>query len=331
MRLVTLTLHPTIDRVLEIKALKPGATFDARLLMTVPAGKGVNTARVLRCLCQERQPIVAAAWIGEGEKEWFARQLAVLSGIRAALCPRPCFTRYASTLLEQSGRETHIKERMPAVTRAEETALLAYWRTVVRGGDIVALCGSAPARTSAETLREVYSVARRNGARTIVADGSGVALSVAGAAGLDGLKGNAAEIGAWLGLRRPFNAAQRAHREALVAAFARKGAPRAIMITLGAGGALLAANGSLWRATPPQIGRAASPAGVAGLQSATGCGDAATAGWVWALRDKCSAEETLRRAVACGTAKLASADPGRVDRRYVLRLRAAMTVTGIRL
>ena len=59
-------------------------------------------------------------------------------------------------------------------------------------------------------------------------------------------------------------------------------------------------------------------------RAATGCGDAATAGWIWALQDRCSPDETLRRAIACGTAKLASADPGSLSRalvqKYVIKI-----------
>ncbi|MGD0094279.1 MAG: PfkB family carbohydrate kinase, partial [Planctomycetota bacterium] len=285
-----------------------------------------NTARTLGCVWPARRQIVAVSWIGQDERRWYAKRLAEISGIRAVLCARPCFTRFACTLLEASGRETHIKERMPPPSRADEAAFLGFWRRLVRRDDIVALCGSAPEGTSSKLLREVYIVARKAGVRALIADSSGAALELAAAAGLDGLKGNAAEIGAWLGLGQALDPAKRVSRRALQDVFARPGAPRAVLCTLGAAGAVLAVPGKLLRAAPPALSGNAAPscrrdAGAPRQpQSATGCGDAATAGWLWAILQGCALEETLRRAVACGTAKLASPDPGCLDPRYVERL-----------
>jgi sugar/nucleoside kinase (ribokinase family) len=116
-----------------------------------------------------------------------------------------------------------------------------------------------------------------------------------------------------------------------------------VLITLGAGGAALATPDILLHAPAPALsgpqpsgsGSAAEPADRQGRdaraapQSATGCGDAATAGWLWAILQGCSPEVTLRRAVACGTAKLISADPGNLDKRRVERLLAAARIARI--
>jgi fructose-1-phosphate kinase PfkB-like protein len=98
-----------------------------------------------------------------------------------------------------------------------------------------------------------------------------------------------------------------------------KQAPRAILITLGSRGAALATRDGLWLAGPPRV--AASK-----IVSPTGCGDAATAGWLWAMADGVGPEEALSRAVACGTAKLLNADPGVVDPHSVRRF-CAMACT----
>lgn len=325
MRVLTLALHPTIDRVVRIKELRAGATFDAALLMTVPAGKGTNTARALSCVWPKPRRIVSAGWIGQGEKDWYAARLKELNGIRVALCARECFTRSAYTLLEASGRETHIKESMPPPTRAEEAAFLAFWRKTVRLADTIALCGSAPVGTSRQMLREVLAVATDR-VLAVIADSSGAMLDIAGAAGLAGLKGNALEIGAWLGLGKPLDVESKGERCALQKAFARRGASRTILITLGAQGALLAMPDLLLSARPPASkARHGQDAHVA-VRSATGCGDAATAGWLWAILERCPPEEALCRAVACGTAKLASPDPGRLNTRYVKRLMAKIEI-----
>ncbi len=68
----------------------------------------------------------------------------------------------------------------------------------------------------------------------------------------------------------------------------------------------MATRDGLWFAHPPRVAKSK-------IVSPTGCGDAATAGWLWAFADRATPEEALRRAVACGTAKLFSADPGHME------------------
>ncbi len=132
-RVVTLTLHPAIDRVVKIDSMLPGATFNGREKLTVPAGKGVNTARVLRTLCGKRQSILSVVWAGEHEADFFRTYLREESGIECAVCPRPVRTRFAQTYLEADGRETHIKESMPppSALERETRGFLEFWRASV--------------------------------------------------------------------------------------------------------------------------------------------------------------------------------------------------------
>ncbi|HEY3323966.1 MAG TPA: PfkB family carbohydrate kinase [Planctomycetota bacterium] len=322
MRAVTVTLNPAVDRILQIKTLTRGGTFDADLMLTVPAGKGVNTARSLRSVFDG--PIVAATWIGSDQAAWFKSWLAEHHGIRAASCERNGIrTRFAYTVLEQCGRETHMKENMRGVEPAHERALLAFLQKTIRRGDLVALCGSAPKGTTGSTIRKLLDLAREKGAAAVIADTNGEPLEVAGAAGLYGLKGNAAEIGGWLRLPDVLRVTKKTHRRALLAAFEREGAPKTILMTMGAAGALMAVPGRIFVAAPPPLGKK-------DCRAATGCGDAATAGWLWAMSDGCSPAETLRRAVCCGTAKLASPDPGGLDVRRVRKFLKRVVVSEVR-
>src|SRR5438874_1502081 len=143
-RVVTLTLHPAIDRVVKIDTMRPGGTFDGRAQLTLPAGKGVNTARVLGSLSDDPAKIVAAIWIGEDEAHFFKTRLRELAGIGCAVCARAVPTRFAHTYLEADGRETHIKEAMSTPSATESIEFLKFWRKILRKGDIVAICGSAP-------------------------------------------------------------------------------------------------------------------------------------------------------------------------------------------
>lgn len=305
---ITLTLHPALDRLLDAERIEVGGLFDVRVRAVIPAGKGINTARVLRRLTGGR--VAAAAWVGAAD-EAFYREALRREGIAAELCLRPCATRWAMTILEAGGRETHFKETMPPPSRKETAALLRFLASL--RGDTMALCGSAPPGTPKPLLRRILQTLRKR-FKHLVVDSSGPLLDEAGRVGCDGLKGNAAEIGEWLRLPGKWDVAVRAHRTLLLTRLAGRAghAPRAILITLGARGAALATREGLWLARCPRI--AASK-----IVSPTGCGDAATAGWLWAMADSVGPEEALRRAIACGTAKLLNADPGVVDPSEVRR------------
>ncbi|MCZ7644530.1 MAG: PfkB family carbohydrate kinase [Planctomycetota bacterium] len=312
MRFLTLTLHPAVDRIVDIERLRPGALLDGRLRAIVPAGKGVNTARSLRGLAGPRARIEAAAWLGRGEVAFAALALRA-EKIALRACPREALTRVCTTYLERDGRETHIKERMVPPTRAEAAALVRFAARLPLVGACMAVCGSAPPGTDAKTLRAVLQALRAR-AGWLMADTNGAFLEAAARAGLDGLKGNAKEIGAWLKLRSAFDPARAADVKRLRAAMRQRGGPRCVLVTLGAAGAALASRDRLWTAKPPALG-GRKPA------SATGCGDAATAGWLWAVAHGEDPAGALAWAVACGTAKLASADPGGLDGRLARRLR----------
>ena len=291
-----------------------GGLFDVQVRDVIPAGKGVNTARVLRRLTGK--VVTAAVWVGTDDAPLFARALK-REKVTSRLCRRSCATRWGMTILEAGGRETHFKETMPAPLRQEGQALLRFLEGL--RGRAMAVCGSAPPGTSKGLLRAIVRKLRKRFSVLLV-DSSGPLLDEAGRVGCDGLKGNAEEIGAWLGLRGAWDAGKAAHRRRLVGRLAgrRNASPNTILITLGARGAVLATRDGFWLARPPRVARS-------DIVSPTGCGDAATAGWLWALADRASPDEALRRAVACGTAKLYSADPGALNvgivRRFLTDIR----------
>jgi 1-phosphofructokinase len=256
--------------------------------------------------------------VGAHEAALFRRALAA-EGLTPALVRRACPTRENLTIFERATRrETHLKGAMPAPDPREARTLLRFLATLPLKGHAVAACGSAPPGTRPETLSAVLALLRR--ARFLLVDAGGPLLELAARAGVDGLKGNADEIGAWLGLGGPWRLDRSAHRRALLERMASGSrAPERVLITLGPAGAALAQGGTLWHAAAP-----ARPPHTD--LRVTGCGDAATAGWLWAVTDGAGPAEVLRRAVASGTAKLLSPDPGLVDpagvRRLLARVRA---------
>ena len=80
-------------------------------------------------------PVVAAAWIGENEAQWYALELLRISGVSAALCARACTTRAATTILERTGRETHIKEAMESVAPSDRLSDVPIIAEAKKGRD----------------------------------------------------------------------------------------------------------------------------------------------------------------------------------------------------
>lgn len=313
MRTVVISLHPALDRIIRVESLRPGDTFEGRVELLIPSGKGVNTARGIAVLGGRKSQVIPIVWLGVAERGWYTGELKRLSGLRGVICPRSCATRQALTVLEHSGRETHIKEAMAAVTPREERAFLALYTKTVQRGDTVVLAGSPPPGVSDGFVRALFVSARKRGAKKIVADTHGRLLEIAARAGLDGIKGNAAEIGAWLKLKGAFDPENPAQRKRLNAAFNGKGAPKAVMITRGSKGACYANAEGLWIARAPKLSAAQ-------FKSATGCGDAATAGWIHGIEEGLLPDGLLRFAVACGSAKACSADPGDLNAAIARRL-----------
>jgi len=190
MHFSTLTLHPALDRLLDTKRIEAGGLFDVRVRAVIPAGKGINTARVLRRLTGAR--VTATAWVGAGDAPLY-RAFLRRERIATKLCPRSCDTRWGVTILEQGGRETHFKESMPAPSRGEERALMRFLPGLK--GDAVAVCGSAPPGTPTPLLRRIMRTLRKQ-FQLLIVDANGPLLEEAGCVGCDGLKGNASEIGA---------------------------------------------------------------------------------------------------------------------------------------
>jgi 1-phosphofructokinase len=319
----TVTPHPAVDRIYSLPRMIPGEALIARRKMLLAAGKGVNAARILKILLTafgralpsaKDARIRAYVWVGVNEASLFYRQLRE-AGVRPLLCSRPVPTRFGLSFYEfQRDRTTHIRELMEKPTAAELRCFLAFLRKH-RSRGWTAFCGSAPPQTPLAALKR-WCVAMKCAGGLLLCDAGGPMLAAASAVGADVLKGNAVEIGGWLfgGQRtRAFCPNRTEDMRRLQRVFEARCAPAEVIVTLGAQGALLARRDGIYSAQAPQL-----PKNKCG--GTVGCGDAATAGRLWAAADVAGPEETLRRVVACGSAKAASADPGKLNPAWVATL-----------
>ena len=97
--LYTVTLNPSIDHTLTVEQFQVGGTFKATHSERLPAGKGINVARVAATL---GEPVAALGLVGRDSMPAFAAALAE-SGIENRLTPVPGAARISVTILDPAG------------------------------------------------------------------------------------------------------------------------------------------------------------------------------------------------------------------------------------
>lgn len=285
--ILTITLHPAIDRTLELAApLEPGAVLRASgAARDVPAGKGVNVTRTLASLGTASRAIVAA-----DPSDALVRDLADL-GVSVVAVPTGLPVRVNLTVVDPDGTTTKLNEPGPAIVGASADAVLAAITDHARGADWLVIAGSLPPDTATTLLARVVRAARAaRPSLRIAADTSGAALTTLIDAGVDLVKPNELELAELLGLDR--EALARPDDAVAAARTLAQGRSLEVLLTMGGDGAALVSPGETWRAAAPTIR----------VRSTVGAGDASLAGLLDATVRDLPLAERLRRAIAAGSA-----------------------------
>jgi 1-phosphofructokinase len=256
--IVTVTASPSVDRTYRLGALHPGELNRAAEAWAEASGKGVNVGRVLRRLGVPTRMIVTAGG-GEG------RRLAeLLPATDAVLVPVGGDTRANVTLLASGREPTKINEPGTALSPIEADHLVAATAAALADARWLACCGSLPGGTDPHLVRRLIEIARGAGVRVAV-DASGAALAAAVASRADLVKPNRDELAELVG--RHIDTVT----DAIVAGREiRADTGGAVLVSLGADGALLLTEAGCWHAAGPPI----TPT------NTTGAGDALLAGYL---------------------------------------------------
>jgi 1-phosphofructokinase family hexose kinase len=246
---------PSIDRLHQIDALRPGTIHRPSHLVAVPGGKALNAARAAHALGGE---VHAVALLGGHSGRWIAEALAG-EGISLDHVAGPGESRMALSVSD-GGPLTEFYEPGPEIAEEHWSDLEAAVGHVAGRAGWVAISGSLPPGAPDDAYHRLVRAARDGGAR-VALDARGHGLSAGLDAGPDFVKVNASEA-AELGL---------ADAHALRAAAG--GGERMAAITHGADGIELTTTyGQLLRAVPPVLGR-----------FPVGSGDATLGGFLTAL------------------------------------------------
>ncbi|GEP03312.1 1-phosphofructokinase [Methylobacterium oxalidis] len=312
---VTLTLNPAIDQTVTLERLVPGAVHRATALRSDAGGKGVNVAR---CLADWGIPVAATGILGQDNAAPFEECLAQ-KGIDDRFVWIAGETRTNLKLLDLATSDT-TDVNLPglAVTPGTLDAVRAVLADMTGHDTLVVLAGSLPGSLPAETYARLTRDLRARGAR-VVLDASGPALAAALAAEPAALphliKPNRHELEEWAG--RPLAGLPEIAEAAR--GLVRRGIPH-VAVSMGADGALLAAQDAVLHARPPAMQ----------VASTVGAGDALVAGLVAALYSGLDLPDTARLALAFAAGKLTKPGANLPPRPEIEAIAATIAVEEIR-
>lgn len=283
MPVYTVTLNAAVDHYVEVDRLTLGETNRVRHSEFDIGGKGINVSRVLHRLGYDT---VAVAFIAGHTGDMVERGLA-REGVPARFIEGPGETRTNISFRERdTGRQTSLNEPGAEVP----LSLLDELRGVLRevpAGHVVVLAGSVPPGLPSTVYRDLIQDLRRQGVRAVL-DTSGPALEQALPARPVLIKPNHEEAGELLGRRLESETEVLAAGRELLAR-----GPEAVVISLGARGALAFTPEAVYRAVPPPVEK----------RSAIGSGDSMVAGLALAFQPEgLSLTEALRWGTAAGAA-----------------------------
>lgn len=176
-RIVTVTLNPAIDRVLEVEQFRVGKHIKARRIGWYPAGKGVNVARVLAMLGTR---CVATGFVGREDLSLFEEFLERVGRGRIVmqmLIVRGR-TRENITIMDPIlDTETHIRDEGFTVQPDDVRRAISKVGMLAREETIMVFAGSLPPGVKLGDLRSMLHRCQDEGSK-IVIDTSGEAAKV---------------------------------------------------------------------------------------------------------------------------------------------------------
>jgi 1-phosphofructokinase len=298
--IVTVTPNPSIDRTVTLGTpLTRGAVHRIGSVTNEPGGKGVNVARALGLAGLDTIAVLPAADAD-----------LILAALRAAGVPFRNVpirgqVRTNLAITESDGTTTKLNEPGAPFEAAALQELTHTVLQVAQGASWVVLSGSLPPGIPVHWYADMVAALSDYDCRVAVdtSDAPLAALAAGfGTAAPDVIKPNAEELAGLTGhsAAELESAAAQGDTGPVVAA-ARQLVDRgaaAVLVTLGAAGAVLVDGDGSWLATPPPI----VP------RSTVGAGDSSLAGYVRAALEGAPPAQRLQMAVAYGSA--AAALPG---------------------
>lgn len=309
MSLLCLAPNPSIDRLLEVEVLTPGAIHRPVAVRAVAGGKGLNVARTAAALGVS---VRVAGILGGHAGRWIVDELQ-RSRVEGSFAWMPAETRTCLSVLDQkSGLLTEFYEPGPPAAGEAWPEFVALSETeLLRRPMLVTISGSLPPKAPTDGIAKLCAVAHSAGVLTIV-DTYGDALREALLTTPWLVKVNVAEAVSLTGTRGADERAATVSARVLAAA-----SGMGAIVTCGARGAVVVTRTGAWRMTPPSVG---GPYTV-------GSGDAFLGGLAAGIVRGDSLEDAIRLAGATGAANSLSPGAGELETACLPDLVRAVTLT----
>jgi 1-phosphofructokinase family hexose kinase len=287
--------NPAIDKQLTVPSLLRGQVNRARSVRGLPGGKSVHVAMVLHTLGGKPR------WIGPCGGASGGELLAGLSalGIQATSCATQQPTRTNLEIVEDDGSVTEVLEPGLPPSPAEWEGFGKACRNLFAASNenaFVVFSGSLPANAAPNLYAGLVASARKFGCKTFL-DTSGEPLRLALAEKPYFVKPNREEAAELLGKAVSSLADAVSGIRKLLSLGAESAA-----LSLGSEGLLFCAGADAPVLFAPVVSLRA--------RSTVGCGDSAMAGFVFGIASRCSPQDTIRFAAACGGANCLADSPG---------------------
>jgi 1-phosphofructokinase/tagatose 6-phosphate kinase len=307
--IVTVTLNTAIDKTLSVPNFRLGRRHRTVEQTTMPGGKGVNVARVLKTL---GAPVIATGLAGGATGTRIVDQLTQLSVLSDFVRIGEESRTNTAVIDPTTGEQTEINERGPKVTPHEVELFVDKLLYLAKGASVCVFAGSLPRDVDTDIYAFLIRELRRLNVTTMV-DTDGDPLRRAVRAEPDITSPNVLEAEELVG--HEFNDDE--DRTYAVREICELGAREAIMtMTDGCFARMLPGDGS----PEPSLYRVRVRGGAIEPRATVGSGDAFLAGFVASRYQGKSIEDSLAYGVACGAESTQHLGAGLVDPERVERL-----------
>ena len=167
--IITVTLNTAIDKTLAVPNFQPGRRHRTVEQTTMPGGKGVNIARVLKTL---GQPVIATGLAGGATGTRIVEQLTEMSVLSDFVRTREESRTNTALIDPTTGIQTEINERGPHVSEREIELFADKLLYLCKGANMCVFAGSLPRGVDVDTYGGLIREVRRLGV-TVVVDTDG--------------------------------------------------------------------------------------------------------------------------------------------------------------
>jgi 1-phosphofructokinase family hexose kinase len=163
--IITVTLNTAIDKTLSVPNFRLGRRHRTVEQTTMPGGKGVNVARVLKTL---GAPVIATGLAGGATGTRIVEQLTQLSVLSDFVRIREESRTNTAVIDPTTGEQTEINERGPKVSQQECELFVDKLLYLAKGATLCVFAGSLPRDVDIDIYARLIRELRRLGVATVV-------------------------------------------------------------------------------------------------------------------------------------------------------------------